>query len=119
MKICGGFGMAQDEGKTLSPEAFEAISQRFRVLSDPMRLKILYNLKSEELTVTDIVERTGGSQSNVSKHLSLMLANGIVQRRREGTSAYYSIVDSSIFDLCDSVCGGIENDLENRRRAFQ
>lgn len=105
--------------KDLSQEAFEAISQRFRVLSDPMRLKILYNLKSGELSVTDIVERTGGSQSNISKHLSLMLANGIVHRRREGTSAYYSIADPSLFELCDRVCGGIESDLENRRRAFQ
>jgi DNA-binding transcriptional ArsR family regulator len=105
--------------KNLSQEAFEAISQRFRVLSDPMRLKILFNLRSGELSVTDIVERTGGSQSNVSKHLSLMLANGIVHRRREGTSAYYSITDESLFELCDKVCGGIESDLENRRRAFQ
>lgn len=105
--------------KNLSQEAFEAISQRFRVLSDPMRLKILFNLKSGELSVTEIVERTGGSQSNVSKHLSLMLANGIVQRRREGTSAFYSITDPSLFDLCEQVCGGIESDLEHRRRAFQ
>jgi ArsR family transcriptional regulator len=105
--------------KDLSPEAFEAISQRFRVLSDPLRLKILYNLRSGELSVTEIVGRTGGSQSNISKHLSLMLANGIVHRRRDGTSAYYSIADTSLFDLCDRVCGGIENDLESRRRAFR
>ena len=105
--------------KNLSDDAFEAISQRFRVLSDPMRLKILYNLSSGELSVSDIVARTGGSQSNVSKHLSLLLANGLVHRRREGTSAYYAIADQSVFELCDNVCGGIESDLENRRKAFQ
>jgi ArsR family transcriptional regulator len=68
--------------------------------------------------VTDIVEATGGSQSNVSKHLSLLLSHGLVGRRREGTSAYYSIIDDSVFDLCDNVCGGIENNLEAKRKAF-
>lgn len=105
--------------RNLSDEAFEAISQRFRALSDPLRLKILYNLKSGEMSVTDIVDRTGGSQSNVSKHLSLLLNHGLVTRRREGTSAYYAISDPSVFELCNNVCGGIENDLESRRRAFQ
>jgi ArsR family transcriptional regulator len=111
--------MAQAPDKHLSHEAFEAISQRFRVLSDPLRLKILYNLKTGEMSVTDIVEVTGGSQSNVSKHLSLLLSHGLVGRRREGTSAFYSIVDDSVFELCDNVCGGIENNLEARRQAFQ
>jgi DNA-binding transcriptional ArsR family regulator len=111
--------MEQAPERNLSNEAFEAISQRFRVLSDPMRLKILYNLKFREMSVTEIVEATGGSQSNVSKHLSMMLSHGMVGRRREGTSAYYSITDPSVFELCDNVCGGIENDLDARRRAFR
>lgn len=102
----------------LTDEAFEAVAQRFRVLSEPMRLRILYKLAQEELTVTEIVERTGGSQSNVSKHLSTLLAHGIVDRRREGTSAYYSVADQSIFLLCDHVCGGIDRALEKKRQAF-
>lgn len=111
--------MAQAPDRVLSDEAFEAISQRFRALSDPMRLKILYTLKSGEKSVSEIVDRTGGSQSNVSKHLSLLLNQGLVGRRREGTSAYYSITDPSVFHLCDNVCGGIESRLEARRQMFQ
>jgi DNA-binding transcriptional ArsR family regulator len=111
--------MEQPNMRNLSHEAFEAISQRFRVLSDPMRLKILYNLKSGEMSVTQIVDSTGGSQSNVSKHLSMMLTHGMVSRRRDGTSAYYTIADPSVFELCDNVCGGIESNLEHRRQAFQ
>lgn len=103
----------------MTDEAFDEIAQRFRVLSDPMRLRILYHLGREELSVSDIVERTGGSQSNTSKHLGTLLTHGLVQRRREGTSAYYSVTDLSIFDLCDQVCGGIERDLANRRKAFE
>jgi DNA-binding transcriptional ArsR family regulator len=117
--MVGGFDMAGIPHKDLTNEAFEAISQRFRVLSDPMRLKILYNLRGGELSVSDIVGRTGGSQSNVSKHLSMLLTNGMVHRRREGTSAFYSIADDYVFSLCDNVCGGIEAELEHRRRAFK
>jgi ArsR family transcriptional regulator len=105
--------------KKMTDATFEEIAQRFRALSDPMRLKILYNLGSEELTVTGIVERTGGSQSNISKHLSTLFAHGLVNRRREGTSAFYSVTDLSIFSLCDQVCGGIDRDLAARRKAFE
>ena len=105
--------------KNMTDATFEEVSRRFRALSDPMRLKILFHVGSEELTVNDIVERTGGSQSNVSKHLSTLLSHGLVNRRREGTSAFYSVADSSIFDLCDRVCGGIERDLAARRKAFR
>jgi len=105
--------------KPTTPEAFEAIAQRFRALSDPLRLTILYNLVAGERTVTELVEKTGGSQSNVSKHLSTLLTHGLVNRRREGTCAYYSITDPSVLELCNRVCVGIERDLEKRRKAFQ
>lgn len=105
--------------KPMTEATFDEIAQRFRALSDPMRLRILHQLHDEELTVGEIVERTGGSQSNVSKHLSVLLAHGLVTRRRQGTSAYYAVSDPSIFELCDQVCGGIERDLAARRKAFQ
>lgn len=105
--------------KNMTDATFDEIAQRFRVLSDPMRLKILHELATDELTVTDIVERTGGSQSNISKHLSTLLSHGLVSRRRQGTSAFYSVADPSIFQLCDQVCGGIERDLASRRKAFR
>jgi len=105
--------------KPTTDEAFEAIALRFRALSDPLRLKILYNLVGGECTVTELIARTGGSQSNVSKHLSTLLAHRLVHRRRAGTSAHYSIADESILDLCNRVCDGIDRDLEKRRNAFR
>lgn len=108
-----------DKKKMMSKELFEAIAQRFRVLADPTRLEILHQIGEEERTVSEIVERTGGSQSNVSKHLATLLAHGLVRRRREGTSAYYSITELSVFQLCDQVCGGIERSLAGQRRALQ
>jgi ArsR family transcriptional regulator len=103
----------------LSDAAFEVIAQRFRVLGDPLRLRILYHIGDGERTVGDLVERAGGTQSNISRHLSTLLLHGLVRRRREGTSVYYSIAELSIFDLCSQVCGGIERTLDDRRRALQ
>jgi len=111
--------MAGRPDKQLSPEAFEVIAQRFRLLSDPMRLRVLYHIGDGERTVSELVELTGGTQSNISKHLSTLLAHNLVRRRREGTSAFYSVTEMSVFDLCDQVCGGIERTLDDRRRAFE
>lgn len=105
--------------KKMTDATFDEIAQRFQVLSDPMRLKILHQIATDELTVSAIVERTGGSQSNISKHLATLLSHGLVSRRREGTSAFYSVTDQSIFLLCEQVCGGIERDLASRRKAFR
>ena len=102
----------------MNENTFEQIAERFRVLGDPLRLRILFHLGADQLTVTEIVERTGGSQSNISKHLSTLHTQGLVLRRREGTSTYYRVADPSIFDLCDQVCGGIERDLVRRTKAF-
>lgn len=105
--------------KQMTEEAFDAVAHRFRVLSDPMRLRLLYTIAGGEMSVNELVEKTGGTQSNVSKHLSTLLTHGLVQRRRQGTSAFYSITDQSIFNLCDMVCGGIDRYLQSQRDAFR
>jgi DNA-binding transcriptional ArsR family regulator len=97
--------------RRLSPAALEKVAERFKVLSEPMRLRLLYALMEEEKTVSQLVRETGGVQANVSKHLSLLLDAGILARRKEGTSAYYRITDESIFELCDLVCGSIHDRL--------
>jgi DNA-binding transcriptional ArsR family regulator len=54
----------------LDEQTLELVAYRFKLLSDPMRLKILNILQNGELSVTDIVAEAGTSQPNVSKHLS-------------------------------------------------
>ena len=85
----------------LNPEAAELIARRFRALSDPTRLRIL-----------------GTSQQNVSKHLSALLAEGFVARRKRGTSALYRIADPGVHELCDGVCAGIESQLAELEAVF-
>ena len=98
---------------TLIPDALlDRVAQRFKVLSDPNRLAILRMLVADgESTVGEIVERQAMSQANVSKHLRHLLDAGILRRRAEGTSAHYSVVDSSVEQLCAIVCDRIESQV--------
>jgi DNA-binding transcriptional ArsR family regulator len=102
----------------LNDEALEMIAGRFRLLSDPMRLKILHTLGDREMNVTDLVGATGAGQANVSKHLGAMLEAGIVARRKEGLNSIYRVSDETIFELCDVVCSRLKAQLENRRHAL-
>ncbi|MBX9948321.1 MAG: metalloregulator ArsR/SmtB family transcription factor [Candidatus Obscuribacterales bacterium] len=91
----------------LTRPALEIVAARFRALSDASRLQILQNLFNGERSVQELCELTAMSQANVSKHLSILAEQGIVQRRREGLFVYYSIGDSTIYELCDIVCGSV------------
>lgn len=89
----------------------DRIAQRFRLLGDPVRLKLLHALREGERTVTALVESTGAGQANVSKHLALMLREGVVARRKQGLHVYYAVTDAHVFELCDVVCGGLNQQL--------
>jgi DNA-binding transcriptional ArsR family regulator len=88
----------------------ELIAERFRVLGEPMRIRLLDSLRYEQATVQELQERLGASQQNVSKHLGILLRSGIVARRKEGNFSVYSIADEAIFELCEQVCGGLHRE---------
>jgi ArsR family transcriptional regulator len=92
----------------LSPELTELIASRFRLLSEPMRIRILDRLREDELSVSELVAELGTSQQNISKHLTILQRDGILARRRDGNRAIYRIADRSVLDLCEHVCGSVE-----------
>jgi len=89
----------------------ELIARRFRVIGEPMRIRLLDRLREGEATVHELTEALGASQQNVSKHLQVLLEAGIVGRRKEGNHAYYAIADESVFALCEQVCGSLQRQL--------
>ena len=91
----------------------ELIAQRFRVLGEPMRIKLLDRLRDGDATVGELQEALGASQQNVSKHLGVLLQAGMVARTKRGTSAVYSIADEAVFELCEQVCGGLLRQLSD------
>ncbi len=102
---------AKEEHPILSVEALSLVAGRFRALGDPSRLRILNLLMQGESSVQELVEATGFEQPNVSRHLSVLRREGIVERRAEGNRALYSIQDPTIVQLCEIVCGGLTGRL--------
>jgi len=94
------------------PEALvDLIAQRFRVLGEPMRIKLLDRLRDGDATVQELQEATGASQQNVSKHLGVLLNAGLVSKTREGNYSRYAIADDGVFELCNQVCGGLRRQV--------
>jgi ArsR family transcriptional regulator len=103
----------------LSQEALELIAARFRVLAEPMRLRLLHTLGNEEMSVSELVDATGAGQANASKHLGLLLDAGLVARRKDGLNVYYRVADPSIFDLCEVVCNSLGERMIAHQKAIK
>jgi DNA-binding transcriptional ArsR family regulator len=102
------------DASRLTPELLELIAERFKVLSEPTRLQILSALREGERTVSELVDRTGLGQANMSKHLQLLHAAGFVARRKEGLYVHYQLAGEEVFQLCDILCGRLEEEVRGR-----
>lgn len=91
----------------------ELVAQRFRVIGEPMRIRILDRLRDGEATVAELTEHLATSQQNVSKHLGVLHQAGILSRRKDGTSTLYAIADESVLALCEQVCGGLQRQFSD------
>ncbi len=97
----------------LTPELAEVIARRFSVLGEPTRVRLLDVMSARgEASVGELVKAIGGTQANVSKHLGLLLAERMVSRRREGTKAIYRIADPTLMRLCEEVCSGVRDQID-------
>jgi len=97
----------------------ELVAQRFRVLGEPMRIKLLDRLREGDATVSELQDALGASQQNVSKHLGILHAAGMVSRTKRGNRTLYSISDPGVFELCEQVCGGVRRQLLELDRILQ
>jgi DNA-binding transcriptional ArsR family regulator len=99
------------------PDALvELVAQRFRVIGEPMRIRLLERLREGGRSVNDLADALGSSQQNVSKHLGVLHQAGIVTRHKQGNHVVYAIADESVFALCETVCDGIQQQVADLAR---
>jgi ArsR family transcriptional regulator len=79
---------------------YEMQAEICKTLTNPKRIEILNTLKTEEKTVTELVEALGASKANVSQHLAVMRHKGILSTRREGVNIYYRVSNPKVIDAC-------------------
>lgn len=82
-------------------EDIERASRSLKAMSHPLRLKILCTLGDQEISVQDIVEHVGTSQSNISQHLAILRDKGILFSRKDANRVYYKVGDSRTLALID------------------
>lgn len=87
----------------MTDRLFGEVAERFKALAEPTRLRILDALRGE-LTVGELVERTGLNQANLSKHLQMLHTLHFVARRKDGLFVRYRLVNDDVFVLCDIMC---------------
>lgn len=108
--------MVMKKAATLPKEQLmEGIAGFLKALADPTRLRILHALQGGERCVSDLLAELPCTQANVSKHLALLRAAGIVEFRRQGVQVYYRIADPAVFSICSVVCGALQRSLDERR----
>ena len=84
------------------------LANKFKILSEPSRLKILRLLFEGEKCVTDIIEATGLMQANVSKQLKVLQMNNILGCRPQGLKRYYRVTDGTVKQICNLLCSTAE-----------
>ena len=102
----------QDTALTESEEVFEKAADLFRVMSAPMRLRIISALCNGEKNVGELLSEIDTTQPNMSQHLHTLHRAGILGRRREGVQIYYRIINERVVTLCRAVCTQIAIDSD-------
>jgi len=77
----------------------ERASRSLKAMSHPLRLKILCTLGAQEVSVQDIVDHVGTSQSNISQHLAILRDKGILASRKDANRVYYRVGDARTLRL--------------------
>ncbi|HEY5547903.1 MAG TPA: metalloregulator ArsR/SmtB family transcription factor [Gemmatimonadaceae bacterium] len=102
----------------MSEELTALVAERFKALADRARVRLLSALRDGERSVGELVDETGLTQANVSKHLARLHQLGFVTRHRDGLHIYYELADPDVLRLCDLMCGRIEAEARTRRALF-
>jgi DNA-binding transcriptional ArsR family regulator len=110
--------MPRYRGEDLSNDAYSMLGEKFKALSEPVRLRLIYALLARERTVSELVEETGSSQANVSKHLKVLLEVSLVEQRKQGLNSCYGIADPTVFEACDPMCSSIQERMQADLNGF-
>ena len=90
-----------------------------KTISNPRRQAILDTIRNGEMTVSELIEKTGISQANLSQHLSILRSKGVVNTRRDGNNVYYSLSNLKIIKAYDLISEVLEDSTTSRNKAIK
>src|SRR4051794_36661162 len=80
-------------------ESIQQASAAMQAMAHPLRLKILCLIGKEQLSVLEIVDAVGTTQSNISQHLAVLREHGILASRKEANKVFYRIADARVLKM--------------------
>ena len=104
---------------TPTPEQLKEISQFFRLLSEPARLQLICELRSSPSDVQALMDKTGFSQSHISRQLSQLSQAGLVRSERHGQRLIFHADDPLVDNLCSLVSQRLRQTLEDKLEKFK
>ena len=103
----------------LSAPFLDFVARRLQALAEPNRIRILKMLEGGEATVQDLTDELATTHQNVSRHLAVLYQSGMVSRRKDGRTAWYTLADFSALRLVEqaaqSASGYVEEAGDDRR----
>ena len=90
-----------------------------KTISNPRRQAILDTIRNGEMTVSELIGKTGISQANLSQHLSILRSKGVVNTRRDGNNVYYSLSNLKIIKAYDLISEVLEDSTTSRDKAIK
>ncbi|MBN2325801.1 MAG: winged helix-turn-helix transcriptional regulator [Candidatus Omnitrophica bacterium] len=93
-------------------EMMQIVAQRFKVMSEPLRLKILQLLKDRERSVGEIADILHLKHGTASANLNALAKASLVAPRREGTKIYYRITNQMVLKICEIACDCIHKEID-------
>jgi DNA-binding transcriptional ArsR family regulator len=95
-------------------QLIELRAETLKALGQPTRLKIIDFLRDGECCVCEIFPAIGEEQSNTSRHLNMMLAAGVLSRRKDGLKIYYAIKHPEILEVMDIITEVVKLEIYGR-----
>jgi ArsR family transcriptional regulator len=102
--------------KQVAAELHELHARVCKAIADPKRLLIINELRDREMSVGDLCEALGITQSNASQHLAILRERGVVTTRRDGTSVFYALRGTKVLQAVDMLREFLAQDLADHGR---
>lgn len=90
-----------------------------KTISNPRRQAILDTIRNGEMTVSELIVKTGISQANLSQHLAILRFKGVVKTRRDGNNIYYSLSNIKIIKAYDLISEVLEDSMASREKTIK
>jgi DNA-binding transcriptional ArsR family regulator len=109
------YGMTDELSAKVGVHSVERAADLFGLLSTPVRLRIILELRSGEKSVGELLAGVRGGPPHMSQHLTMMYRAGLVARREQGVQVYYGIANESVVSVCKIVCAQVTLNSDKRK----